>query len=152
MGRDIDRRVGGYCVTNKILRSIKVKAFYCILKMLQASAYWLYLVFLTLMSVVKAEYDCSLSMHGKIQGCVGIPLTELLMENSYRAPILFSDLQIGGTHACAIRYNTGQVVCWKIDSVPAPEKIGSNTGPADAPNFIFNAKSLSLGLHYSCAL
>jgi len=97
---------------------------------------------------------CSLSIHGELVGCVGVPSTELLSDSSYRVPSLFSVLEIGGAHACAIRYLSGRVLCWNT-GVALPGDTGSgstNTGPADAPAYITDARAISLGLQHSCAL
>jgi hypothetical protein len=93
---------------------------------------------------------CSLSVHGELLGCVGAPTTPMV-ESSYVPPLLFSVLEVGGVHACAIQYPSGGVLCW--DTSPTPNQpVQTRAGPADAPAFVTDARSLSLGAEHSCAL
>jgi hypothetical protein len=118
-------------------------------------------IIIVFLLVISPSYGCSLSIHGELVGCTGVPPTEFLSNNMYKVPSMFSVLELGGAHACAIRYLSGRVLCWTTGAMLQSDtgsdslNVGSdstNTGPADAPVYITDARALSLGLQHSCAL
>lgn len=104
------------------------------------------------LSVTSSGYCCHLSNHGELVACEGVPVA-IVSDNSYAIPALFSVLEFGGRHACAIRYPTGQVLCWYHTGARDDNALPVNTaGPADAPAYISEARALSLGALHSCAI
>ena len=96
---------------------------------------------------------CHLSAHGELVNCIGWSASgDLAATNLSRSqmgsPYVFSVLEFGVVHACAIRYPSGGVVCWNMVTPPQ----GGTRPQADAPRFITGARALSLGPEHSCAL
>jgi hypothetical protein len=112
------------------------------------------IMLVVLLSVTSYGYCCHLSNHGELLECEGAPVDAIASDNSYVAPGLFSVLELGGVHACAIRYPSGRVLCWYHTAFYRNNALllSVNTGPADAPVHITEARALSLGALHSCAL
>ena len=94
---------------------------------------------------------CHLSVHGELVDCdadgsdVG---TALYTSGRIDASNVFSILEFGAVHACAVRYPSGSVVCWNI----VPPLPGGLRPQIEAPLFITDARALSVGVEHSCAL
>jgi hypothetical protein len=101
---------------------------------------------------------CHLSVHGELVGCGGssqiqpFPLSggDLPRASSggdLGEPPLFSILEFGAVHACAVLYPSGRVLCWNT----VPPSSGPRLQTA-VPGFITAVRALSLGVEHSCAL
>jgi hypothetical protein len=94
---------------------------------------------------------CHLSVHGELVGCGvdGSYLDSVFSTGStLRETPVFSILEFGAVHACAILYPSGRVLCWNIVQ---PTHVGTRP-QSEAPKFITDARALSLGVQHSCAL
>jgi hypothetical protein len=94
------------------------------------------------LSSLCGSFACHLSVHGELVDCIGGPgfSQTLSPETGFFQKLVTT----GNAHACAIRYRTGRVACWNTT-----ESVGEET---NVPDFVVNARSISLGMHHSCAI
>jgi hypothetical protein len=94
------------------------------------------------LSSLCGSFQCHLSIHGELVDCVGGPKFSQTMspETGYFQKLATT----GREHACAIRHRTGRVVCWNTTG-----SVGEET---NVPDFVVKARSISLGMHHSCAI
>lgn len=94
------------------------------------------------LSSLRDSFSCHLSVHGELVDCSGGP--EFSQTVTAETGFFQKLVTTGHEHACAIRHRTGRVVCWStVASVG--EKI-------NVPDFVVNARSISLGMNHSCAI
>jgi hypothetical protein len=90
---------------------------------------------------------CHLSVHGELVGCVGGP--EFLQTVSPETGFFQKLATTGKEHACAIRHHTGHVVCWNTVAAVSGASVSEEI---NVPEWVIDARAISLGMHHSCAI
>ena len=102
------------------------------------------LIFLIGLSSLRGVMSCNLSVHGELVDCVGAP--KFSQRVSPETGFFQKLVTTGNLHVCAIRHRTGRVVCWStVAGASVSEEI-------NVPDFVIGARSISLGMHHSCAI
>jgi hypothetical protein len=95
---------------------------------------------------------CHLNSYGELVDCGDVVDADPGLSSG--APSVFSKLEFGVVHACAISYPLGHVLCWNIVDTAGEHSMKTHLQrpQSKAPPFISGAQALSLGVEHSCAL